>query len=76
MPVTPCTEPAFRQAAALITHWERLDIEAFVVLLSDLGLDLQAQDLVQALVMLRDRPGEEIAGLLPPQGTEPLPGGE
>jgi len=52
--------PTLRQAAALTLHWERGDIEAVVVMVSDIESQDEAEDLIMALLMLRSRSITEI----------------
>lgn len=60
---SPVGEPALRQAAVLITHWNRRDIEAVVMLLAELETD-EAHDMIVAMLMLRDKTDEEISQLM------------
>ncbi len=59
----PVGEPALRHAAVLITHWTRRDIEAVVTLLAGLSTD-DAQDMIIALLVLKDKTGDEISRLV------------
>lgn len=68
MAVTPVAEPALAQAAALITHWGRGDIEAVVILLAGMQDRQELEDLVVAQLILRDKTPEYISRLLPPGG--------
>lgn len=62
----PVEEPAIKLAAALTTHWERRDIEAVVLLLADLDKE-DAQDIIVALLLLREKSMEDIARMLMPR---------
>jgi hypothetical protein len=58
------TEPSMRTAALLTMYWQSRDIEAVVILLAELTergcacRDLE--DLVTALLMMRDKPMEQV----------------
>lgn len=56
-------EPSVTMAAALMLHWESKDIEAVVVLLSEIGSQEEAEDIITALLMLRHRLDEELREL-------------
>jgi hypothetical protein len=53
-------EPAVAMAAALIIHWSRHDIEAVVLMLADIKDKDEAEDVITALLLLRDRPAAEL----------------
>lgn len=57
-------EPSIRQAAALTCHWQQRDIEAVVMLLTEIQDQAEAEDLVVALLGMRDKPMEEVRALL------------
>jgi hypothetical protein len=57
-------EPAMRQAAALTVHMERKDIEAVVLMLTDLASQEEAEDVIVALLLLRGRSDEDVRGLI------------
>lgn len=60
----PVGEPALRRAAVLMTHWNRRDIEAVVLLVADLDELDEAHDMIVALLMLRDKTPDEINRLV------------
>jgi hypothetical protein len=53
-------EPAVAMAAALIIHWSRHDIEAVVLMLADIKDKDEAEDVITALLLLRDRTAAEL----------------
>jgi hypothetical protein len=53
-------EPAVRQAAALVLHWVRKDIEAVVLLMADIAGKEEAEDIIIALLQLHGRPIADI----------------
>lgn len=57
-------EPAIAMAAALIVHWSRHDIEAAVLLLADIGDKDEAEDIITALLLLREKPLAELEKML------------
>lgn len=56
-------ESSIRQAAVLTAHWQARDVEAVTLLLSDVRGE-EAQDLVLALLMLRDVPLEQVQRII------------
>lgn len=58
-------EPSIATAAALTVHWENRDIEAVVVLLAEITSQQDAEDVVVALLGMRDKPMKEVRKLLP-----------
>jgi hypothetical protein len=55
---------SIRRAAALAVHWDRKDIEAVVLMMTEISSQQEAEDLVTGLLMLRDRTPREIALIL------------
>ena len=58
------TEPVIRQAAVLTAHWAARDIEAVVFLLAGIRDKEEAEDLVIALLQLRDKSDSQIARIV------------
>lgn len=58
------SEPGMRQAAALILHWERGDIEAVVLLIGDIPDQAQAEDIITAMLILRERELRDLERML------------
>jgi hypothetical protein len=56
-------EPALRQAAVLLTHWQNKDVEAVVLLVADMTRQ-DAEDVITALLLLHGRPAEKIRELV------------
>jgi len=48
-------DPALRQAAVLLTHWNRCDVEAVTLLLAGLDDVDEARDMILALLILRNK---------------------
>ena len=57
-------EPAIQTAAALIIHWSRLDVEAVVIMMADIADQEEAEDIITALLQLRDRDIEDVRKLV------------
>lgn len=57
-------EPSIVTAAALSIHWERGDIEAVVLLMSEIKSQEEAEDIITALLILRGRSIDEMHKLL------------
>ncbi len=56
-------EPAIGMAAALIVHWSRQDIEAVVLMLAEIRDKDEAEDVITALLLLRERSAADLARL-------------
>lgn len=56
-------EPAIGAAAALIVHWSRHDIEAVVLMLAEIRDKDEAEDIITALLLLRERSAADLARL-------------
>lgn len=56
-------EPALGFAAALALHWSRGDIEAAVLMLTDIKDKEEALDVITALLLQRDRSTADLAQL-------------
>ncbi len=57
-------EPSIATAAALTVHWGNRDIEAVVVLLAEVTSQQEAEDIIVALLGMRDKPAAEVRELL------------
>jgi hypothetical protein len=57
-------EPAIRQAAVITTHWIARDIEAVIMLMTDIKDRDEAEDLIIALLLLRDRTPDDIRKII------------
>ena len=58
-------DPQTRLAAVLTAHWQAGDIEAVVLLLAEeIGSQQEAEDVLVALLMIRDKPMEEITRII------------
>jgi hypothetical protein len=57
------TEPALQQAAVLLAHWHRRDIEA-VVLLSAGFTDQECRDVITGLLILSGAPQQKVADIV------------
>lgn len=63
-PAEPEAAPsAISLAAALIVHWSRHDIEAVVLMLAEISDLDEAEDIITALLLLRDRSTADLAQL-------------
>jgi hypothetical protein len=64
------TDPSLHQAAVMTHHWSSGDVEAAIFLVTEITDVAELQDLVMALLIMRDKPLEEIRNVV----TTTVPG--